>query len=393
GIGCTGLFTPTALRFIASARPDMMAAALSLIGLTAALGRRRFSPLVGACLLSMAWLTKVTAVGGVLAAVTCLAWRREWRRMAWVAGGFVAVNAGVVAALWVATDGWFLKHLTAASDAPAGVRYVWFMLTHRPVEVQVRYLFVFPALALLTLLLPRLMPGARAPAPGRSASDARPARPATAGVREAAMFFGCSLLVALATACRQGSDRNYLIEPTLAAGAVMGTWAAHVAGLRDRRAWLWTRAAATLALISPMLMMLPDRFAESSERRRQEADLLSPYQEPALAWARSLPRPLLCLDSWLTYRAGVPNDLNDPIAYRSMVIAGGPDPIAARVRKGYYRCIVTLNRADEPGYSLYGDIASDWPALREAVLARYRPAERSVSSPPDGRWYEYVPVE
>jgi len=316
---------------------------------------------------------------------------------------FLAINGMVVAGLTAATEGWFRRHLAVASTAPVSPKYTWFMLTRRPYEAQIRYLFVFPALAGLTVALTSARRKAGSPdahrpdavatrdssaAQGGSGTSENGAaaqiRTAGRALWIAGIFFVLSLGAALATGMRQGSDRNYLIEPTLAAGMVMGAWASRVARVRDPREWLITRAAAVLALFSPMLLNLPDRFRGSDETDRMAADILSPYRDEAMAWVRTLPQPLLCLDSWLAYRAGVANDLNDPIAYRSYCLSGGTDPVTERVRERRYACIVTMVPVDGPDYAVYGDIESFWPRFREAMMGQYSPQGQC------GSWHAYT---
>lgn len=450
GLACAGLLAPTALRFIASARPDSMAAALAVLGLTAGLSHRRIVMAAGVVLLSLAWLTKVTALAAVLTVILSLACQRRWRRLAWFAAGYALLTAGSVAVLQMATGGWFLRHLNVASAAPTRVAYIWQMLTHRPRESETQFLFVYPALAILTLVFLHLTHRQRrrtraagaTPKPQTPADDASSALPIPAmvcsshaddptlsapatnagsnprqkpsvapeeladisgclpfrtepeearlrlvGFYQACGYFALSAAVALLTAMRQGSDRNYLIEPIFAAGTVMGMWAAYVATLRNRRPWVWTRLAAGLALVNPLLMRLPDRFADSIEQRRMEMDIMSPYQDEALSWVRRLPQPLLSIDSWLPFRAGAANDLNDPIAYTSLVLAGGIDPVTQRVRAGRYACIVLMSPVENNAYAIYGDLPCDWPALRQTMRERYRLLSR------EGTWYAYVPKE
>lgn len=378
GTACVGLMTPTAMRFVASARPDAMAAALGVLGLAATLDRRRWLSIVGVLLLVAAWQVKVTALAPAMAAAVMLAWRRQWHRLALAGLLYVVANGAIVLALSAVTDGWYARHLAVASAAPAGMRYTWFMLTRRPAEPQIQYLFVFPAIALLSVGLAgwgRTTPQPaknRSEQPGGLPSPVEP-RSSPAGLLGAAgAFFVLSTGMALAAALRQGSDRNYLIEPTLAAGTVLGAWAAWASIPRGPRWWLLTRTAAVLALLSPLTLSLADRIERFGRTERAIANELIPYTDEAAEWVRSLPQPMLSLDSWLPYRAGVANDVNDPIAFGSFVEAGGtPDVLTERVARRAYASVVTTAPMDDAPYMLYGDIPSIWPELRQAIADHY----------------------
>jgi hypothetical protein len=157
---------------------------------------------------------------------------------------------------------------------------------------------------------------------------------------------------------------------------LIGTWAGRMAVVPGSREWLVTRAAAAFAVFNPMLLGLQDRLANCDPQSRLLRDVLQPYQDDALAWARTLPQPLLSLDSWLPYRAGVANDLSDPIAYTSYCLAGGKDPVAERVRRRYYACIVTSAPADGADYKLSTVYHTFWPALRRGHQRELRSAEQ-----------------
>lgn len=357
-LACAMLFTRTAIRFIAGARPDATAAALSVLALIAALGRRRASAVLAAALFTAALQTKMTAVAAPIAAAILLWQAGQRRRLALIAGLCIAANAIVLIALYVATDGWAWRHLTVASAAPMRFAHLRYLVARAADAPQAQCLMVFPLLALLTA---RWWPGLPTPR-----ADRRPY------VDAAGPYYLASILVAAITGLHQGSDLNYLIEPTLAAGAVLGTWTTRAAAAADLRAWRITRGIATLVLACSVVLFLPDRFARFGEEARALRDLDSPYSPQAIGWARTLPQPLLSLDPWLTLRADVYNDLNDPIAYVCQLrSADGIDPIAERVVTGRYQAVVVFGGIEDTGF-VYDDIPRIWPALQEAVNARYR---------------------
>lgn len=314
--------------------------------------------------------------------------------------------------LTLATDGWFNRHMQVVAAPSMRPHYTWYMLTRPPAEPQIPYLFILPVLAILTTILP----GSGTALGGRPSCPTTPAKrrrhtgeqasyPPLAPDREqplegpldqaeplhiralpvAILYFALSLAIALITAMHQGSDRNYLLEPALAAGLLAGAWADRVARVPLTRDWLLTRTAAAAALLSPMLLDLPDRFARTDADSRHQANSVSPYSDEALAWLRRLPKPMLCLDSWLAWRAGVANDLNDSVAYGSYVMTGRPDPITRRAENRHYACIVTMTPAGESADPLYGDIPSLWPGLRRALLEKYTLLSNH------GPWHAYTP--
>jgi hypothetical protein len=252
-------------------------------------------------------------------------------------------------------------------------RYTWYMLTRNPAAPEIAYLGVFMALMLLTASVwPRLP---------RLNGDRR------AYWTAAVLYFTLSMAVALVTGARQGSDRNYLIEPTLAAGMIIGLWAARAARAIEKRAWSMTRVIALGAAFSPLLTRLPIRYAQYGARERAVEAATCRYTPAAEEWIRSVPGPVLSLDPWLAFRAGVPNDLNDPIAYASYAInTAGPDVIARRVREHRYAGIITYESIERE-QNVTGDIPLHWPALRQAVLDAYRPAGAFMD------WHLYVPRE
>lgn len=364
--------TPTGLRFIASARPDAMAVALSLLAVPLTLGRRTAFVVIGVLLLVAAEQTKMTAVSAAIAVFFTLAMLRRWRRLLLVVGAYIALNTAIVGALSVGTQAWAWRHLSLPSLAPMRLHYAWYMLARRPHVPEVQLLFVLPVVALLCLAVwPRTQQG-------RDEVDAC----RLAGLA----YFPVALLAALATGMHQGSDRNYLIEPALAAGVLVGLWAQQVMTTTSSAQHRSARGIAAIGLVCCVILLLPDRTDRFSEGRRVIRQMQNPYTADAFTWARQLPQPLLSLDPWLAYAAGVDNDLNDPIPY----ICALHDPdfadvVARHVQTGGYAAIVVPGDIEYRG-AIYDDIPCIWPALREAAASHY------VLRGRQGGWSVYVPV-
>ena len=382
GLGCIALLTPTGLRFAASSRPDAPAAALSALGLWLAFAPGRRRPLLGAVLLAGAMQMKITSVAAVVAVGLGCAAVRDWRRLGMVAGGAVLLGGAVlgVAAAW--SGGRLLEHLAVASDAPFAWGYVRYMLLREPREVQVLLLLALPTAALLSLRT-SLMPAPPVPeSPGDAAGRLR-----RACASAIPAWYMAAVLVALVTAARQGSDRNYLIEPAMAAGPVLGLWVRRAATIRPTGAWWSTRIAAAAVTACAGLLCATGPGTRYDADAAAIARLLTPYQPQAWSWARGLPQPLLSLDPWLTFRAGVENDLNDPLAWASRCLNRDDDVIARRAAAGSYAAIVVTGPLEAAAGRVYGDIPGVWPALARAVADRYRPAGAM------GPWQVYVPAD
>ncbi len=383
GLGCIVLLTPTAIRFVASARPDAPAAAVSALGLWLAFGPGRLRPLLAAVLLAGAAQMKITSAAAMAAVAVGCAAVRDWRRMVLIAGGAVLLCAAALGIAAIGSGGRVFEHLAVVADAPRGWRYVWFILTRDPQEAQVLLLLALPTAALLSLRT-SMIPAPTVPeSPGDPTGRRRRACRAAIGA-----WYPAALAVALATATRQGSDRNYLIEPAIAAGAVLGLWVRRAVDVRQAGAWWATRTAVAAVIGCAGLLCTTGAGSRYDADAASVARLLTPYQPEAWSWARSLPQPLLSLDPWLTFRAGVENDLNDPLAWASRCLArGGEDVIARRAAAGSYAAIVLIGPPEAGKARLYGDIPGVWPALAEAVADRYRPAEVR------GPWHLYVPKD
>lgn len=366
---CLLLLTPTQVRFLASARPDGLAVMFSVLALVAGFGSGRISAATSIVLLTAAWQTKMSSVAACIAIVVVLACTGRLRRAAWIGGGVLTANALTLAVLAGATDGWALRHLLAPSAAPWKLEYLSLMLTGQP-GFELPLLIALPLLAILISIRPGLPP---------LLDEAR--------ARGAIVYLLAGWLVALGTGLHQGSDRNYLIEPTLATGMVIGIFAGRLGASRETAtgstSWM-PRMVAAIALVCCVVLLMPYRTRRFDMDAREVREAQNAYTPESLAWARQLPQPLLSVDSWLTYRAGVPNDLNDSIAYVGLLNKSSHDLIAERAGRGDYAAVLVFDLIENAG-GIWGDIPKTWPSLRDSVRARYVLAERR------GPWAVYTP--
>lgn len=363
------LMTPTALRFLSSARPDAPALLLASLGLLLGLGKSRYHLFISALLLAAALLTRQTALAAVLAVVWAL-WRTgRPRRAIVVAVSYIALIYMTISVLQELTAGQFWSHWTFVSHAAVEPGYLWYTLTRRPFAPQLILLMAVPLLAFMLNLLNR-----------------RRGEPLDIHDRAAGAYFFCALAITVFSAMRHGSDRNHFIEPALSGGMYVALSAARLARSNTPAVRRLFGFSAVAVLFAVAMLCLPGRFRDRTFDR-QWAALRSPYSPEAIRMARDLPRPLLSLDPWLTYVADVPNAVNDPIAnFSDAVQRPEADPLTRMAEDRHFAAIVTgFPVADPP--SVYGDIHAIWPTLQAAVKRRYRLYNRQ------GHWYVYVPAD
>ena len=360
-----GLLSPLTVQFIASTRPDAPAAALSMMALCWAVRGTGWS-LWGAVLMSLiAALTKPTALSAIISIVLLLLWAKRYGHAFLAAGGFVvaAVIAGVV--MQAVTGGLFLDHLLVSRLAPMSWSYVWELAAVRWEPVAVA------AIGLVSMIVLQRMGAYRA---GSAISTP---------VRMMSLYFAITLLLAILTARRQGSNLNYLLESTLAAGVLFALMLG--GGIRNRAApWrrLW-QVVSYAALFSPALLYMPWQCGVASEALKI-ARFSNVYNDEALQGIRSQDRPLLCLDPWLSYVAGVEGYLADPVAYGSMVaVRPEVDPVADRVSRRHFKVVVTMCPLEASDRSIHQDIPRIPPTLARQVAEHYDFAGRLQS------WYLY----
>jgi len=370
-LGCVAFITPTGIRFISSARPDALAAACSVWAVLFITMTGRRATTLSALLLVAAIQTRPNALAGAVAVFLFLAVNRQWRRLFLWSTLLALGNGLILAGFWWATNGWIWRHLTFSGHAPMGWQYTWNMLTANGCPVEITLLLALPLSALLILRLRHV------------ASNALP--PLAPYMTLAAIYYCTSLVLALAWSLRQGSDRNYLIEPALAAGMLLGVWCGYMAHQRKGTSCLLGRCVAVLALFAVAVHCLPSAFTKNESKRRL-AKILSPYDQEHLDSCRRLTGRLLSLDSWLAFRAGIDNDLNDPIAYYSYARTENDDPITQRVKDCYYDHVITWFLIEKDPPRVYDDIQAAWPRLLQGLQKNYQLCQQW------GIWYVYQPT-
>jgi hypothetical protein len=359
-----GAFPLTMTCFVASSRPDAPALLWSVVALALALRRRWPWLALAAISAGLATLHKQTALAAPLAVFIWLLLTDHRLRAATFLFVWLGLVTGVAFAMNLATDGQLIAHQKLVAAVPMCLGFGWFVLTNE-------WLW----LALVVLLVA-----------GFAASvGAWRARGIDQRRLLALLYALVSLPMALWTVCRGGSGANYFIEFFLAVG-----WFAALA-LGDRaKGSLGTLSRSQLVvaialLANPLLWFLPARVKSAGELRKFQDDAMSPYQD-RLTWLREQPRPLLCLDAWLAYCAGVDGHLGDPTIYAFLSHADPEwDPLTPRVAGREFASVVTFRPTNVVKRQSYQGVPNVPLPLLEALWAQYLPGEKF---PP---WYSYCP--
>jgi len=359
------------VEFIASARPDTLVLALSLAGLMLAMRSGTRSAVGAAGALWLAVFCKPTALAVPLTVALAFFWEADRRRLRLLLSLLCGAAVGGVVAIQAATGGLFWLHQQVTLAAPQKWAYTLFVLTKGREEDQPRALAAMVAIALLTRFV-------------RPRFDGLPGE-LHRSWRWATTWFLAATAVALVTARRQGSNINYLIEPILAGGWILALWARSVAATTDRLSKTIGRVLAAVGLFNPTVLYL-DAHVVSARQVAQIATLLGPDYAGGGRWLAGMDKPLLCMDPWLAWCAGVDGYVNDPIAFGSMCeTRPDRDVLTARVKRRFFASVVTVGPLDAKPTFIHQDIQALWPALRQALQDNYVLAERH--SP----WFRYVP--
>jgi hypothetical protein len=361
----------TALKFFVSTRPDALALLLSIGGVAIAC-RPGAGPPTAAVLLMAAAFTKLTALAAAAAVLVALLLGRQWRAAALYAGLAAALGLGAIGVLHYTTEGGFLIHLLAASEAPRDWRYALDLATNH---------WQASVLGLLVIVLPVLwMRLRRAPVPTEQGSAV-----AAGTARIAAVYAPISLALAVLLSGRQGGDVNYLIEPAAATGLLLG--AVLAAG---------QRSPAPAAVRSGRLLMVllvvvsiagePLTRLRAAQQEAAQARALGPVYRGVAEWIGRQPRPLLSLEPWLAYRAGVDGFISDRIAYTSAALRHPEWDVAAqRTEERHFAAIVLYEPVERAGRAIYQDIPYATPRLCEAIRGYYLEGGSLYG------WYVYFP--
>jgi hypothetical protein len=124
-----------------------------------------------------------------------------------------------------------------------------------------------------------------------------------------------------------------------------------------------------------VLWLMPLRVSKAAYFRGALDGMTSNWDEDR-AWLAGLPEPVLCLDAWLAYCAGVHGFISDPTIYAFLTqVDPHSDPFTPLVERQYFARIVTFG---PPGFVVrqsYQGVPDVPPQLLEALRANYWPAE------------------
>lgn len=357
---------PTAVRFLASTRPDAPALALSIAGLLLGATSKRAPLLAAAVCFSLALQIKAAAVAAPLALILALLFDRQFRRAVLFASVMLAANTTVWVVGHFATDGHLWQHVLAVRFAPRDLGYLTTMVTDNWV---IKALIVMTLVGLLAAtLLAR-----------KKCFDAMPRLP----LRVAWLYGPAAFAIAAVLATRQGGDINYVIEPAAALGLLIGAVASAVPRLDDARLRQVMRLCGVLLLVCtiatlPPLLILDARYMAYGAKQR------CGVRAEAIAWSRLQQQPVLSLDPWLSYQSGIGGFLSDPVVYASIVTARPDlDVVARRVAERHFQTIILRGPLEEAHRIVYQDMPYAWPRLRTAI------AENYVERESRNGWYAY----
>lgn len=366
----------TSLKFLVSARPDALALLFSIGGVaTACLPGAWLG--AAAVVLAAAAFIKPMALAAGAAVLLALLIGREWRAAVLFAGTAGAIGLVGVVGLQVTSDGHFLAHLLAAGGAPRDWRYAA-ELASGNWQASVIGLLV---IVLLSLLVRPWWSGAFEELPRRSTL----APVAERTVQIAAAYAPISLGLAVLLSLRQGGDVNYLIEPAAATGLLLGMVLAAMRRSADPAAARAQRLLIVL-LVGVSVAGEPLARLRAAQQEAAHARELAPVCRRVAEWIGRQPQPLLSLEPWLAYRAGVDGFVSDRIAYTSAVLRRPELDVAAqRAGERYFAAIVLYEPLERAGRAIYQDIPYATPRLREAIRRHY------VEGGSLYGWYVYFP--
>jgi hypothetical protein len=348
---------------LSSARGDLLAVALSALGLAAvARGRRRGTVALPAAAFVLAFAAKPTALTAAAAGAAWLALRGA-RGAALRLALLVASGAALALASTEALSGGrFLENLRGVAGAGASAATVVRAPLRLAEELAVGDPFG------LVLALAGLAAAAALAAPRARGGWARAGAPADApDPLLPALWLGAAWAGALAVLASPGTGVNHLVELEAASAALLGAAAAR------GRAAVVARAGAGAAAAAGLVGALALWRADVGSSRLAELRAI----------ARALPPgPVLSEDPLVPLLAGERPYLLDPFAIR--LTAAAPElgaPLSAALRRGAFPAVVLFEDLDGPsaeawyaagnlGLPLARDIREGY--RRAAAFGRYR---------------------
>ena len=336
--------------FSVMVRPDLMAETLGLGGFLLSGSRTRAGRVAGVALLTLAILTKQTAVVFLGAAALASAAEGRWRRAWGVLGGGSALLFALVVAITVLFEPNFAASIAGEAKSPWVVGE-WLRTLRRLAESSPD-LVLIPAIGLWLWT-------------GRGAE--------TGDVRWAVLavvLLGSSLVMS----AKYGADLNYFLSLRVPESLAIGTlWHAGRTA-KGRRQSAALSAATALAIVS----LVPGTYHAASQAllaRKQAAflagttgqSILRSYQR-GIRLARDPDYRLLTDSGLLDLYQGERAAFGDPWLFRGLVDAGQIEPslIKERIDNQYYDLIVTTSDLNSP------DRASQVFGLPMALAVRAR---------------------
>jgi hypothetical protein len=363
-------------------RVDMLAVALSFAGLFAAMGALRRPSLIHAStiLFVAAVYTKQTSIVAPAAVFVTFLLLRP--RLAWtLAAGCVVTGLVVLAALALATDGGFVRHIflyNANRFDPSRLQAILFAVASHALFATVL------CIGVLTRLRARL-PVYRGAGSVAVLRQRLIAAPGDAFFLLVLMYAVLASLMSL-TVAKSGSNVNYFIE----AMAVMAILVGIVARDAVDAAFGVVRARGKNPFADPVLVPLMIG-CQALVAGPPAADLeqTSPTRIVALeqlqAMIRSAPRPVISDDMVLLRRSGVPVQW-EPAIFAELASTGTWDeaPFVARVKAHHFAFFVTAGQRGERIFDgRYNPAVAD--AMYKAYPVQRRIAGYTIHLPPTGQ--------
>lgn len=352
-------------------RVDMLSIALTFAGLLTAMAALARPALVvaSAALFVAAVFTKQTSI--VAPAAVFLTFLLVRPRLAWqLLAGCIAIGLVVLAALVIATDGGFARHIFLYNAN----RFELVRLLSIPFALTAHSLFAAAIAFGIAARLKARLPHYRG-APSLAALRARLAD--APGDTRFVMILTYAALASVMTLtiAKSGSNANYLIEWMAVLSILLGIVARDAANaafgaLPAPSARMFAHPAFVPALIGLQALLyfpLADYSEQRAPSRVAELKALE-------AMVRAAPRPVISDDMVLLVRAGVPVQW-EPAIFAELASTGTWDerPFVARVRAGQFAFFITARqRGDRLFDSRYNRAVADaidaaYPVKRKAA--------------------------
>lgn len=334
-------------------RPDILAATLSLAGVTAIARQTPGGRWVAFLCFTASILTKQSFIAAPVASCLWLCLRGQFGRAAWLTAMISIGLLTSVGGLEWYSGGRFWENVVGANVAPSDIQQPFRLLGY----------YLYASLLPLSLAVVGV-----ACAGGKGSTDAGPDL----------IYNLCCLTIAVGTAAKAGADINYFLEPLLASTMFVGR------GVEALRQWAGARVPRQVFLFAGLILvceptvffMLPDKVYRLSAPKPS-------VEERALEALQDRPRPMLIGDAGLAVRLDQEPILLDKFNVSYLVDAGKVDvsELVDRLKTHNIRAVVSE-------VHLKQKISGQpwWPRpIQQAIQEHYQPMA-SI----DGYWF-FVP--